>query len=44
MYESELVNKYSVNQIYYNNIFKVLKTIRLPNEEIDNLKNILYIE
>jgi hypothetical protein len=44
MFESGAINEYKTNEIEYNTIFKLLKTIRLPNEEIENLKKIILCE
>ena len=41
MFESGAINEYKTNEVEYNTIFKLLKTIRLPNEEIENLKKII---
>ncbi len=44
MYEVNILNEYKTYENEYTTIFKLLKTIRLPNEEIDNLKKIILYE
>jgi hypothetical protein len=44
MFESGAINEYKTNEKEYTTIFKLLKTIRLPNEEIENLKKIISFE
>ena len=44
LYELTIINKYRTNENEHEEIFKVLQYIRLPTEEIDNLKKIILIE
>ncbi len=44
MYELGVINEYKTYEKEYKTIFKLLKTIRLPNEEIENLKKIILCE
>lgn len=44
MYELGVINEYKTNLNEYTNIFRLLKTIRLPNDELDHLKNIIIYE
>jgi hypothetical protein len=44
MYELNVINEYKTYEKEYTTIFKLLKTIRLPNEEIENLKKIILLE
>jgi hypothetical protein len=44
LYEIGTINEYIINKTNYDNIFTILKTIRLPNQEIDNLKKIILCE
>lgn len=44
MYELGVISEYKTNLNEYTNIFKLLKTIRLPNEEFENLKKLIVIE
>lgn len=44
MYESGIIPEYKTNLNEYTNIFSLLKTIRLPNDELDNLKKIIVPE
>jgi len=44
MYELNVINEYKIYEKEYTTIFKLLKTIRLPNEEIENLKKIILLE
>jgi hypothetical protein len=41
MYENSIINEYYISVEERTEIFKILKTIRLPSEEISNLKNII---
>lgn len=41
MYEINVINEYNTNQEVYTSIFNVLKTIRLPIDEVEHLKNII---
>lgn len=43
-YEIGSINEYIINKTNYDIIFTILKTIRLPNQEIDNLKKIILCE
>ena len=44
MYENSFINEYNTNQEEYANIFRTIKTIRVPIDEIDNLKKIILTE
>ena len=44
LYELRIINEYKTNENEYTTMFKLLKTIRLPNEEIENLKKIILLE
>lgn len=44
MYELGVINEYKINESMYKNIFNILKTIRLPIEEIENVKKIIVYE
>lgn len=44
MFELNVINEYKTHEREYTAIFKLLKTIRLPNEEIENLKQIILLE
>jgi hypothetical protein len=44
LYELRIINEYKANEDEYTTMFKLLKTIRLPNEEIENLKKIILLE
>lgn len=44
MFELGVINEYKTNENKYKNIFRILKSIRLPINEIDNLKKIIIIE
>jgi len=44
MYEQNFINEYYIKNEEYIQIFNLLKTIRLPNNEIENLKNIIFID
>lgn len=44
MYEEQLIDDYRATIDEYNKLFSVLKTIRLPVIEIDNLKKIIICE
>ena len=43
MYEMEYLNKYMVDETSYNNIFKIIKTIRLTKEEFSLLETLIVI-
>lgn len=44
MYELGVISEYKTNLNEYTNIFRLLKTIRLPNDELENLKKIITYE
>jgi|LakMenEpi03Aug12_release.lakeMendotaPanAssembly.Ray.scaffolds.fasta_scaffold457867_2 hypothetical protein len=44
MFELGLINEYKTNETEYTNIFQILKTIRLPTKEIENLKKVILCE
>lgn len=44
MYELGLINEYKTNNNQYTNIFTLLKTIRLPKDEFENLKKLIICE
>jgi hypothetical protein len=41
MFELCLINQYNMHENEYMNIFKILKSIRLPNNEIEEFKKII---
>ena len=41
MFELGLINEYNIHESEYMNIFKILKSIRLPNNEIEEFKKII---
>lgn len=43
MYEMEYLNKYMLDETSYNNIFKIVKTIRLTKEEFSLLETLIVI-
>jgi len=43
MYEMEYLNKYMLEETSYNNIFKIIKTIRLSKEEFSLLETLIVI-
>lgn len=43
LYESGILTIYNVSEDECTNIFKIIKTIRVPQEEIDNLKNLIKV-
>jgi len=43
MYEMEYLNKYMVDETSYNNIFKIIKTIRLTKEEFSLLETLIIV-
>lgn len=43
MYEMEYLNKYMLDETSYNNIFKIIKTIRLTKEEFSLLETLIVI-
>ena len=44
LYETGTISKYIINKTNYDIIFTILKTFRLPNQEIDNLKQLILCE
>ena len=44
MYEQYGINEYITNKDEFTNIFRLLKSFRLPANEIDNLKKIILFE
>lgn len=44
MYESGVIVEYKTNVNEHTNIFKLLKTIRIPNNEFENLKKLIIYE
>lgn len=44
MYELGVIPEYKTNLNEYTNIFKLLKTIRLPKDEFENLKKLIICE
>ena len=44
MYELGVIPEYKTNLNEYTNIFGLLKTIRLPNDELENLKKLIICE
>lgn len=44
MYELGIIPEYKTHTDEYNNIFKLLQTIRIPTDEMDNLKKIIVCE
>jgi hypothetical protein len=43
MYEMEYINRYILDEISYNNIFKIIKSIRLTKEELLMLETLIGI-
>jgi hypothetical protein len=43
MYEMEYLNKYMLDETSYNNIFKIIKTIRLTKEEFSLLETLIIV-
>jgi hypothetical protein len=43
MYESGVINEYTIVEFEYNNLIKIINTFRLPSDEINNLKKIISI-
>jgi len=41
MFENAFIDEYKINYDDYTNIFKVMKTIRIPSNELDNLKKLI---
>jgi hypothetical protein len=44
MFEDGVINEYKTHFNEYTNIFKIIQTIRIPINEIDNLKKIIICE
>ena len=44
MFEDGLISKYKINFNEYIQIFKIVKTIKIPTNELDNLKKIIIYE
>ncbi len=44
MFELGVINDYKTNEKEYTHIFQILKTIRLPTNEIENLKKLILCE
>ena len=44
MYESNVIHEYKTYEKEYTTIFKLLKTIRLPTDEIEELKKLIICE
>ena len=44
MFETGIINEYKTNFNEYTQIFKILQTMRMPINEIDNLKKIIICE
>lgn len=44
MYELGVIPEYKINLNEYTHIFKLLKTIRLPKDELENLKKLIICE
>ncbi len=44
LYESGIINVYNVSHEEHSNIFKIIKTIRLPSHEVESLNKIISIE
>lgn len=44
MYEKCFINEYNTNSEEYTNMFRIIKTIRLPTNELNNLKKIILFE
>jgi len=41
MFENAFIDEYKINSDEYTNIFKLIKTIRIPSYELDNLKKLI---
>jgi len=41
MFESGIITEYKINFNEYTQIFKIVKTIKIPTNELDNLKKII---
>ena len=44
MFEDGLISKYKINFNEYTQIFKIVNTIKIPTNELDNLKKIIIYE
>ena len=44
MFESCIITEYKINFNEYTQIFKIVKTIKIPTIELDNLKKIIIYE
>jgi len=44
MFEYGLISKYKINFNEYTQIFKIVNTIKIPTNELDNLKKIIIYE
>lgn len=44
MFENGFIEKYKINEVEHTNIFKLMKTIRVPRDELDNLKKLIVTE
>lgn len=44
MFEHGIISKYKINFNEYTQIFKIVKTIKMPTNELDNLKKIIIYE
>ena len=44
MFEYGIITKYKINFNEYTQIFKIVKTIKIPTNELDNLKKIIIYE
>ena len=44
MFESGIITEYKINFNEYTQIFKIVKTIKIPTIELDNLKKIIIYE
>jgi hypothetical protein len=44
MFENGFITEYKTNETEYTNIFRIIQTIRLPSNEIDNLKKLILSE
>ena len=44
MFENGFITEYIINETEYTNIFKIIKTIRIPLDEINNLKKLILFE
>jgi hypothetical protein len=44
MFENGFITEYIINETEYTNIFRIIKTIRIPVDEIHNLKKLILSE